>query len=151
MLSPAPPTTGPEVATVAALQCIEAWLSLNPVAGSGCTLPPGELQQQQPQLFGALLALLTGAGAAGSTDVEEATAQVLLLAFGPENFSPDESTDLAASAALVQALLATRGRLGSSGGGQVSDTLAASVAKLASAVAERSPDFCCGQMAEVCL
>ncbi|KAL4452382.1 hypothetical protein ABPG75_008044 [Micractinium tetrahymenae] len=144
---------GPETATVAALQCLEAWLELNPVAGSGCILSPAELQQQQPQLFGALLALLTGrapgaAGAAGavgcSEEAQEAAGGVLLLVFGPENFAADEAADLAATSALVQALLALRGRLGQA----ASDVLPAAVARLASALAERSPEFCCGQMAE---
>lgn len=124
------------------------------MAGSGCILSPAELQQQQPQLFGALLALLTGrapgaagaAGAAGgSEEVQEAAGGVLLLVFGPENFSDDEAADLAPTTALAQALLSLRGRLGEA----ASDAQPAAVARLASALAERSPEFCCGYMAEV--
>lgn len=129
---------------MAALQCAEAWLELNPVAGSGSIFTPAELHQQQPQLFAALLALLTASGGSRE-EVEEAAAAVLLLVFGPENFSSEESADLAATSALVQALLATKGRLGQA----ASDTLPAAVAKLASALAERSPEYCCGQMPEV--
>jgi hypothetical protein len=127
---------------VAALKCGEAWLELSPVAGSSCIFTPAELHQQQPQLFGAALALLAAAG--GGEEVQEAAVQLLLLVFGPENFSPDESADLAATAAAVRALLATRGRLGDAGGGG-SDALAAGVAKLSSALAERSPEFVCGR------
>lgn len=152
--SRAPTPAGPEAATLAALQCLEAWLELTPVAGSGCILTPPELQQQQQQLFGALLALLTGrtpgaAGAAGavggSEEVQEAAGGVLLLVFGPENFAADEAADQAATSALVHALLALRGRLGDA----ASEAVPAAVARLASVLAERSPEFCCGYMAEV--
>ena len=127
---------------MAALRCCEAWLELSPVGGSGCMLSPGELQSQQPRLFAALLQLAT----AGSGDaVVEAAVQVLLLLFGPENFSADEGADLAATSARLQALLATRGRLAPA----PSDVLPAGVAQLASAAAERAPDYCCGHSAEV--
>lgn len=113
------------------------------MGGSGCVLAPGELQAQQGQLLAAALALLTHP--TSSDAVVEAAAQLLLLVFGPENFAADEQADLAATTALAQALLATRGRLA----GADSDTLPAAVAKLASAAAERAPEFVCGQMGQV--
>lgn len=113
------------------------------MGGSGCVLAPGELQAQQGQLLGAALALLTHH--TSSDAVVEAAAQLLLLVFGPENFAADEQADLAATAALAQALLATHGRLA----GAESDTLPAAVAKLASAATERAPEFVCGQMPQV--
>ncbi len=106
-------------------------------------LAPGELQPQQGQLLSAALALLTHPSS--SDAVVEAASQLLLLVFGPENFAANEQADLAATSALAQALLATRGRLP----GAESDTLPAAVAKLASAAAERAPDFVCGQMPQV--
>ena len=136
------PAAGPQQLAVAALKCGEAWLELSPVAGSSCIYTPAELHQQQPQLFGAALALLAAAG--GGEEVQEAAVQLLLLVFGPENFSPDESADLGATAAAVRALVATRVRLADAAGGG-SDALAAGVAKLASALAERSPEFVCGR------
>lgn len=128
---------------MATLQCAEAWLGLNLVAGSGCILTPAQVQAQQGQLLGATLELLVHPSS--SEGVVEAAVQLLLLVYGPDNFSADEQADLAATAALVRALLGTRGRLA----GAPSDTLPAGVAKLAAAVAERAPEFCCGQMAEV--
>ena len=128
---------------VAALKCAEAWLELSPVGGSGCVQAPGEVQAQQGPLLAAALALLTHPSS--SDAVVEAAAQLLLLVFGPENFAADEQADLAATAALAHALLSTRGRLA----GAASDTLPAAVAKLASAAAERAPEFVCGQMPEV--
>lgn len=137
---------GAEQLAVAALKCAEAWLELNPVAGSGCCLTPAELQAQQPQLLSTALGLLAE-GSGGSEAVLEATIQLLLLVYGPENFSPDEQADLAATAALVRALLANRGHMAEADG----EALPAGVAKLASAVAERAPEFVCGQMPEVSL
>lgn len=140
-LRPAPAGAAEQLA-VAALQCAEAWLALTPVAGSGCAFTPAQLQAQQGPLLGAALALV--AGPASGEAAVEAAVQLLLLVFGPENFSPDEQADLAATSALVAALLASRGRLGGADG----DTLPAGVAKLAAAAAERAPEFVCGSMPE---
>lgn len=135
---------GAEQLAVGALQCAEAWLELNPVAGSGCCQTPAELQGQQPGLLGAALGLLAAGAQGGSEAALEAAVQLLLLVYGPDNFSSDEQADLAATAALVHALLASRGRLS----GVDSEALPAGVAKLASAAAERAPEFVCGQMPE---
>lgn len=135
---------GPAATATAGLQCAEAWLALNPVAGSGCCFTPGELHQQHGGLFGAVLALLA-CGGGSSDELLEAAVQLLLLVFGPEGYSSDDAPDQAAMSALAQALLACRGRLTAPGS---SDTLPAGVAKLAAALAERWPDFCCGSMPE---
>lgn len=134
---------GAQGPAIAALKCAEAWLELSPTGGSGCVLSPGELHAQQGQLLSAAMALLTHPSS--SEAVVEAAAQLLLLVFGPENFAADEQADLAATSALAQALLSTRGRLA----GAEADTLPAAVAKLASAAAERAPEFVCGQMPQV--
>ncbi|KAI3438234.1 hypothetical protein D9Q98_000671 [Chlorella vulgaris] len=136
--------SGPAATATAGLQCAEAWLALNPVAGSGCCFTPGELHQQHGGLFGAVLALLA-CGGGSSDELLEAAVQLLLLVFGPEGYSSDDAPDQAAMSALAQALLACRGRLTAPGS---SDTLPAGVAKLAAALAERWPDFCCGSMPE---
>jgi hypothetical protein len=125
---------------VAALQCAEAWLGLNPLGGSGPCFTPGQLHSQQGQLLGAALALLPGGG---GPHVTEAAVQLLLAVFGPEGFA-EEPADLAATSALARALLACAPRLADPGG----DALAAGVAKLAGAAAERLPDYVCGAMAE---
>lgn len=134
---------GAEAVAVGALQCAEAWLELGPVAGGGCASTPGELQAAQAQLLGGALGLLGDAGA-GSEAVLEAAVQLLLLVYGPENFSSDEAADAAATAALAHALLAARPALA----GPHGDALAGGVAKLAAAAAERAPELVCGQLPE---
>ena len=129
-----------------ALSCAEAWLGLNPTTGGGCILPPGELLSQQPQLLQVLLALAAGGCSSGtsSEQVLGAAVRVLLVVFGPDNFSADEAADRAAYDALLAVLIPLRGRLGSA----EALPLAGGVAQLGSAVAERAPEYCCAGAAE---
>ncbi|GAB4818769.1 hypothetical protein N2152v2_005815 [Parachlorella kessleri] len=126
----------------ASLRCTEAWLKLNQVAGGGSILTPGEIHAQQPQLFSGILSALVGRQR--PPQVIDAAVEVLLLVFGADTFTGNnEDAERAATAATLDALLALRHRLGP---GAEAEGAAAGVAQLGSALAERAPEWLCGQL-----
>lgn len=105
----------------------------------------------QPQLFLAILSAL--AGLQRPPAVVDAAVQVLLLVFGADTFSgASEKDEMAATTATLAALVSLRHRLAQRGAGGEADegeVLAVGVVQLGSALAERSPEWCGGELPEV--
>ena len=104
--------------------------------------PPARLPQ--PQLFSGFLSAL--AGPQRPPAVVDAAVQALLLILGADTFSGnDEAAERAAAAATLSALASLRHRLG----GHEGEALAVAVAQLGSALAERAPEWCGGELPQV--
>lgn len=121
-------------------------LASRPVPSSGSAkrslqlLPP----VLQPQLFSGTLSAL--AGPQRQPAVVDAAAQVLLLLFGAETFSGNsEDAERAATASTLSALVSLRHRLGP----PEAEGVALGVTQLGSALAERSPEWCGGELPQV--
>lgn len=96
----------------------------------------------QPQLFAGVLSALVGAGRPPA--VLDAAVQALLLVFGAETFSGgDENAERAATAATLSALCTLRNRLAGASG---EEGAAVGVTQLGSALAERAPEWCGGEL-----
>lgn len=127
-------TPGQFSTTALALRCTQAWLGLSLRDSHGQSMcSPGALQKHRSQLFTSLNACSSAVDSA----VIDAAAEAFEVLLESEEGGFDEEADRRAMSAIAQGLLANKNTLQ---GGEVESGRARLVAKVAAALADRSPE-----------